>query len=305
MTNWPIAVLAIAAGALPAAAATADATCPGLLHDAGTVLVTDFDGNLSGISILRGGKRISLAYLVPLIEGDRLRVAGARLTYDVDGIEYSVSDRESPCVVVTKAASSTISDLLSFAAASLTKRFEWQVDHGVGQGDDSSTAPTLELRHLSDGTARVSAGQRRMALAWKDGTPPFAVSIAGSTSKRNVLAADNITDRQLLTRAPRQLLPGTYDVTVRDGKGREAKGQFVATTGDAEWRSAMTLTPATMNTRRREAFAAALLAYGNHGLRAYDAYLRVSAAAASPDALSPLERLIRLEVAQGDDPLGE
>lgn len=147
--------------------------------------------------------------------------------------------------------------------------------------------PRLPMPGLADGSARISAGSRRIALEWRDGEAPFTLAVRGPDLEKSyagvpqsvALSADSV-----LLRA------GPYDLLIRDRRGRETGGRFEAV--DGVLMDVPASTPGDLTERLERAQRIYELAAQAGPSLGYEAYLLIAGAAADPADLTGLERVL-------------
>jgi hypothetical protein len=210
----------------PLAPASAEAGRPDCLR---AVVVVDFAGTAGQYRLIRDNRRHPVAVFTPLRDGDRLAVttpSGALFVQLADRSVRPLSARDGEqCVAqrrptVISNARMRLGELLS-----LRRLGNW---YGIGRGDGNSQGRfALALPDLAAGTARVRAGERRLALAWRGGEPPFTVEVIGPGA-RAIVHEERFYPRLLLLDAPRRIGSGAHLVRIRDARGAVAEGAFRA-----------------------------------------------------------------------------
>lgn len=254
----PLVALAIIGGTAQAS----PRECEGL--DASAVI--DFRGASDGYRLRRVGRDIPVERFMDLLDYDRIEVVRP------DGeISLQLPDRRLKRLhasdkpqCIRRAATGLLPNVYHRLRELLSRssQLSWV---GIGRGQAERGPLRLELADLAGGTAVVAAGERRMAVAWRGGNPPFSVTVTGSNGARLV---DERGYRRLMRLKPRRIAPGRYEVVVRDSAGTAAKGVFTAV-ADPSARPLVEGDPDS-------AVAAAAELYASGPQRSFDAFMLLS-----------------------------
>ncbi len=191
-------------------------------------LIVDFEGGAESYRLTRGSAFMPVGILRPLRDGDRVRVLtpGGELILQMADRSLRRLRQADGEQCVSQTRPSWLGNMATRLGEALTvsRLGRW---YGVGRGSNG-TGQALSLAHpdLRDGTARVSAGERHVGLAWNGGEPPFSVDIVGPGNR--VIVRERVYENALLLGAPRSIAPGRYLVSVRDSRGAFVRGAFLA-----------------------------------------------------------------------------
>lgn len=193
------------------------------------LLIADFDGAPADYRFTRGGRPARLANFAPLQTRDELQVlaSGRSLTVQLSNRSTRrLTRQDGPQCIVRPGASVGGNARREFGELITQRRLgRW---YGIGRGDGDAGGPfRLAFQDLLAGNAMVSAGDRRMALSWFGGEPPFIVDVV-APGGRAIVHEERIYERILLLNEPRRLSAGFYLVRVRDARGEATEGRFRA-----------------------------------------------------------------------------
>ena len=206
--------------------------------DASSILT--FSGGSSGYRLVRRNSDIGVALFAPLQSGDGLFVkndAGHLSVQLPSGRIRRISHDEGWFCVRQQARPTPSSNAAAEMGRQATKRQDKgdrpSLTRGERDGPHASQGP-IRLAHadLLDRTSRVVIGSRSLALAWYGGTPPFHVRIRHASG--NLIVDEyGLGSHLLLLDRPRDLVAGTYEVSVTDARGGASCGSFVAVPSEA------------------------------------------------------------------------
>lgn len=188
-------------------------------------LIVNFLGRTDGYELLRGGRRITLAFFSELQGGDVLRVvarAGRLVVEEPSGSTFAVSAADGRLCVRRSSRPSKRDNFLRSIGELLTRRRDEPADDLVSRGGDPLQ---LAPADLAAGTALVTASVRTLAFAWNGGRAPFQVRMIAPDGA--VLVAEHGIGKRLLRLSkPQSIAPGRYRVIVSDANGVEVSGAF-------------------------------------------------------------------------------
>lgn len=233
--------------------------------------VVALDGVSSDYVVRRQGRSVPITFNMALLTEDEIEVRipkrSMKILY-VDGTDDIITATNSPFRLKPRAA---VTD-----PASNFRRALWQ---NVTKAHDDGLRTTairdrdrltLDMPGLSDGTARIAAGDRHFMLQWNGGRGPYRVVVRDSRMQV-ILDEEDLPTRQLIISSRMiRFEPGRYTVEV-SAEGQRVTGEFTAMTagvpreevlsGDAEGAVA----------------AAEALAVADDRALIYEAYLRLYA----------------------------
>jgi hypothetical protein len=215
-----IRMLAFALLLMPTTPAAAQGECK--LVTAGIVL--DFAGAPDGYRLQRGGRDIAFGTYAELRPGDRVRVVSRGGSMAVARGDDTVTrfgyEDGTICIAPGRVPSWAGNVWQMFG--DLIRRRRSGEGSLVTRGRELALLPP----DLARGSARVTVGLRPFAVAWYGGVAPFAVTVSGPSG---IIVSEAGLDAQVLRlQDPRNLMAGTYTVTVRDAVGANVSGAFTA-----------------------------------------------------------------------------
>ena len=195
--------------------------------------IIDFQGGPGQYRLLRRGQQVPIGRFMDLLDGDSLQVlqpAGQLSVQLADRSLWRMGRGHGRRCVQRPAAGMLPNILRRFGELiSTTLSLPWT---GIGRGDDDEPF-AFGLPDLAAGTAVISAGERRLALFWHGGAPPFSVLVRDDRGTALVREGENVPIYpRLLRLRPRQVAPGEYYVEVRDRNGDVIRGSFLARADD-------------------------------------------------------------------------
>ena len=242
-------------------------------------VVLDYKGRPQNIDIRRGRTHFPVRIYMRLLDGDEVRAdGGSQITLRfTDGSIKIVKSGGSPYRVEARGSKVGLSDkviaLLERVGLSIERERTLPTGLPTGVRGGGAAIHALQFSHpgLSNGTAEVVAGKRRLALAWRNGSGPFRVTISRRGGKA-LLDAHNVAQRQLETLDPRDMTPGAYDVTVEDAKGARAAGWFTVVAGAGPAQANAEL-PSWLGKHAAAVLRACAASQADRARSSYDAYL--------------------------------
>ena len=207
---WPLLVLLVQLGAIGSAGESAS--------EVG--FVERFTGEPGDHEIIREGEPVPVAVFAPLRTGDRVAVTatGETLVLRLNDEVLELTNEDPALVLEEGPESATIATNLASWAG------EWiSGDSGPDTTRVALSARSVDLAAPSwgNGTARLVAGDRALALAWRGGHAPYEIVLARLSPDAAELGRWRIEDAASL-RTPRVALKeGAHRLVIRDGQGAE------------------------------------------------------------------------------------
>lgn len=238
-------------------------------------------GGRADVRVSRRGRPLAPLLGMPLESGDEVWVVDPAASVEIN--ERGRRRWARPGQPYTAPEIGFVQRLFPWAPAVLTNGLDRYVSLGA-RGPEHP--PRLPMPGLLDGSARITAGQRRIALEWRDGEAPFALTVRGTDFDKTYA---DIPQAVALSVEPAPLHRGAYDLLIRDRQGREVSGGFEAVDG------VLLDAPAPgddLTARLARAQGIYELAARAGPSLGYEAYLLIADAAAEPEDLTGLERVL-------------
>lgn len=188
--------------------------------------IEDYSGTEGQYAIRRGNAELQVGVWAELLVGDKVRVkeAGQTLT-----VRYTDESRETfgPEAITSDPLaprgeeSSVLRNLFASLAGVIHDFREQRVETvaAITRGVEPLALDPLN----ASGANLLVAGRRTLYLAWRDGIPPFSVTVTRNDPYSEVVQASGLSGRSWHSEAI-DLQPGTYQVTIADA---DTSGTFV------------------------------------------------------------------------------
>ncbi len=246
-------------------------------------VIIGLDRQSSSYYIRRGNMGIQVRFYAPLINGDIIQVLdpSASLTIRfVNAHIVRVTRANSPfrinLVVQRPSAGSNMGNVVWM---NVTRSGDAGVRTMGSRGVDTLSAGQLRmgLPGLADGVAVIAAGERKFAVEWNGGKPPYRVVLTNGAGRVLSDEAAIKTQRLLVTSRLVAFEPGKYSLTLTDAEGARVQGSFEASSQPLP-------APGVEQASDLEgdalaAFTAAWLIEKDQKRLSYEAYLRIQDAA--------------------------
>jgi len=213
--------------------------------------IYSYTGYSDAYQVVRGGKTISVAPFLPLLDGDRVIVVRPRdksgtvstLTVSLNGQLQAVDGAHSPyCVGKTNGdchgadasytASATgnpalavfkniLASIAPLFGAAQDDAYSSQVDQMVTRGLGGPKVPMLPASPVPIEPANSTV----VAFAWLGGTQPFTVTVTPASGSQPLVTKTGVTANNIVL-SGLQLAPGTYQVQIQDAQQQKATGTF-------------------------------------------------------------------------------
>lgn len=256
-------------------------------------LVYGFLGPPEKGRIRRGDRVLPVELVSPLFPGDQLSAdvgGGFEIEY-LGGMTVRVTFDQPHTVGAPRAARRSLQAILGLEIGDL-----WARPRALVGLSDSGSPLRFAIPGLAESGARIGGGVRRLGVDWKGGSAPFTAAFTDPIG-RPVVSADPVAEHAVATQDPRVLMEGLYQIVITDGTGAAIQGGFTVAPA-ADIPRPMIPDGDLVGPRIRNALEARALASLEGGVWAYEAYLRLLAAASPSGEASTLENLVREDIAR-------
>jgi len=195
--------------------------------------------------VLRAKQKLPITFDLSLQNGDVVIVNDPHATIAiryVDHRDVSLSQAKSPYTIQSRATKPEVTSNFLLTLWSNVTKASYSGFRSTSARDanisDSASMVALEnkplallIPGLSDGTAKIAAGQRHLMMQWSGGIAPYRFVLRNA--KGDLLCEESaIPTRVLAIRSHTVALPpGRYDVQISDNGNTIVLGSFVAVEG--------------------------------------------------------------------------
>ena len=179
--------------------------------------------------LVRNGEELDVAVMTPLHTGDQIEIVPERCKQDDPcTITFELCNQQHVQVTVDHSPYTIAEDFECEYPSALEKFLTWAATpfkrshkqsrqlHHLGTTMGGSDAP-LSLPLLSEGKARVTAGERTFSLAWRGGEAPYQIRLYREGSDTPIFEQKDIQENRLKQEGM-LFTEGSYRVEVQDAE---------------------------------------------------------------------------------------
>lgn len=289
--GWPVRVL-MALLTTGAAAGPAGGACPAGEVEIGAI--DDFEGAAEGYLLLRRGEECTVKPLMPVFQGDRIRVRTRRGLVRIQFHSGGRREFRRGRTVVLKSPAPrgpTIPGRIFKQLIDQLSRSRALGYHATGARGGGSLH--IAMKSVKEKRARIAAGSRNFVMAWRGGKALHRVKLFREDSGEAMLDEKRIDGIQLIVLSRKiNFTPGTYRVEIFDKTGAKVEGAFTAVHPADVPEPPPDLTPDWYSKEAKLVVEAHWLARRENGIWAYEALLRLAPISRDYETARDLMRLI-------------